>query len=185
MIHLTSSKSHKSALVAALDYLSRRALTHYELETRLIEKGYDSLEVLEVLERIEELGYLNDQQLALTVSKNRLKRSSRQRVVKYMQNRGFEPQLIEQALKATYSIEDESQQCLTLAKRLWATESRRWDQRAHQDKIRKSLPRELALEQKVARKLIQRGYPINMVMNVLYQIQKVNNFSDETIDPNI
>ena len=172
---MTSSKPLKSAREVALDCLSRRALTRNELETRLREKGYESSEVIEVLEKMEKLGYLNDQELALTVSQNRLKRYSRQRVLQDLKNRGLEPQVVEQALGSTYSSADEFQQCLTLAKRWWIQENKRWDQRILQDKTKKSLPRELSLQQKVARKLVQRGYSSDMVRNVLYQIQTINN----------
>ena len=185
MVRLTSSKPLKSAREVAVNCLSRRALTHYELETRLKEKGYESSEVNEVLEKMEKLGYLNDQELALTVSQNRLKRYSRRRVLQDLQNRGLVPQVIEQALGSTYSSDDEFQQCLTLAKRWWVQEGKRWDQRIHQDRTKKFLPRELSLQQKVARKLLQRGYPSDMVRNVLYQIHSINNGDDETVDPSV
>jgi regulatory protein len=168
-----------------VDCLSRRALTYSELETRLKEKGYESSEVNGVLERLQELGYLNDQELALTFSKDRLKRYSRRRVQQDLRNRGLEPELIEQALGSTYSSDDELQQCLTIAKRWWVQEGKRWDQRIDQDRTKKSLPRELSLQQKIARKLVQRGYPSNMVQNVLYQIQTMNESGDEGYNPSV
>ena len=175
MIRLTKSRPTKSAREAAVDCLSRRALTYCELETRLTEKGYESAEVEGVLRRLLEMGYLNDQELALTFSKDRLQRYSRRRVQQDLRNRGLEPELIEQALGSTYSGDAELLQCLTLAKRWWVQEGKHWDQRVHQDKTKKSLPRELWLQQKIARKLVQRGYPSIMVQNVLYQIQTINN----------
>lgn len=183
MVRLTSSKYSKSTWEAAVDCLSRRALTSYELETRLREKGYTSAEVLEVLEKMEKLGYLNDLELALTMAQNRLKRYPRRRVLQDMHNRGLAPQVIEQALSSTYSYEDEYQQCLTLAKRWWAQEGKRWEQKITRDGTKKSLPRVLLLQQKVARKLLQRGYPSDMVKNVLCQIQTLNDNDVETVDP--
>jgi len=185
MVPLTSSKPLKSAREVALDSLSRRALTHYELETRLKEKGYESSEVNEVLKKMEKLGYLNDQELALTVAQSRLKRYSRRRVIQDLQNRGLTSQVVEHALEAMYTSDAEFQQCLTLAKRWWAQEGTRWDQSLQPDRIKKSLPRELSLQQKVARKLVQRGYPSDMVRNVLYQIQTMNNGDNETTDPSV
>jgi regulatory protein len=185
MVRLTSSKPLKSAREVAVDCLARRALTRHELETRLKEKGYESSEVNEVLQEMEKLGYLNDQELALTVSQNRLKRYSRRKVLQDLQNRGLEPELIEQALGFTHSSDDEFQQCLTLAKRWWAQEGKRWDQRTQLDKTKKSLPREFSLQQKVARKLAQRGYLSDMVRNVLSQIQTLNNGDDVTVDPSV
>ncbi|MDR3540140.1 MAG: RecX family transcriptional regulator [Desulfosporosinus sp.] len=181
MVRWTSSKPLKSAREVALDCLSRRALTHYELEARLREKGYESSEVNEVLEKMEKLGYLNDQELALTVSQNRLKRYSRRRVLQDLQNRGLVPQVIEQALGLTYSSDEEFQQCLTLAKRWWVQEGKRWEQRIQEQYLDKALPRQLSLQQKIARKLVQRGYPSDMVRNVLYQIRTDNNATDPSV----
>lgn len=183
MIPLTSSKPRKSAREVALDCLSRRALTHYELENRLKEKGYESSEINEVLEKMAKLGYLNDQELALTVAQSRLRRYSQRRVLQDLQNRGLAPQVVEHALESSYSCDAEYQQCLTLAKRWWVQEGTRWDQRIHKETTKKALPRELSLQQKVARKLIQRGYPSDMVRNALYQIQTLDNENNETVNP--
>ncbi|TGE32263.1 RecX family transcriptional regulator [Desulfosporosinus sp. Sb-LF] len=174
MVHLTSFKPSKSAREVALDCLSRRALTHYELETRLKQKGFESSEVNDVLERMEKLGYLNDRDLAMAYSINRLKHYSRQRVQQDLQNRGLESQLIEQALELAYSSDDEFQQCLTLAKRWWVQEGKHWEQRIDVKQTKRSIPRELWLQQKVARKLGQRGYSSEMVRDVLYQIKTDN-----------
>lgn len=177
---MTNSKPRRSAREVALDCLSRRALTHYELETRLKEKGYESSEINAVLERLHEWGYLNDQELALTYSKSRLKRYSRRRVQQDMQNRGLVPQLIEQALGESYSRDDEFQQCLTIASRWWVQEGKRWEHRNVADNTKKKVPRELWLQQKVARKLVQRGYPSDMVRNVLSHI-RINMGENEEI----
>ncbi|MBP1760009.1 MAG: hypothetical protein H6Q63_926 [Firmicutes bacterium] len=171
MVRLTSSKPRRSAKEVALDCLSRRALTHYELETRLKEKGYESSEINAVLEKLQEWGYLNDQELALMYSKSRLKRYSRRRVQQDMQNRGLAPQLIEQAMGETYSKDEEFEQCLVLAERWWVQEEKRWEHKNVTDKTKGMIPRELWIRQKIARKLIQRGYPSDMVRNVLSQVQ--------------
>lgn len=169
-VRLTNSKSPRSAWEVAVDCLSRRALTHYELETRLEKKGFESTDIDRVLTKLEEFGYLNDQELALTYSKSRLKRYSRRRVLHDLQNRGVVPQLIEQALGETYSSDEEFQQCLSFAKRWWGQEGKRWEQR-NTEKTNRSVPRELWLQQKVARRLTQRGYPSDMVRSVLYEIR--------------
>ena len=166
-----------------MNCLTRRALTHHELETRLLKKGYDSSEVHEVLEKMEKIGYLNDQELALTVSQNRLKRYSKRRVLQDLQNRGLVAQVVDEAMAATYSSAAECQQCLNLAKQWWMREGQRWDRTLQQDAPKKSLPRDLAIQQKVARKLIQRGYPSEMVRNVLSQLQTINPADDYTREP--
>lgn len=155
---------------AALDLLSRRLLTHYELETRLLEKGYESSEIKAVLERILEWGYVNDRELALMYSESRLKRYSRRRVQQDMQNRGIESELIDQALKATYSSNDEYEQCMSLAERWYTQEEKRWELKCAKDNAKRTIPRELWVRQKVTRKLVQRGYPSDMVRSVINQI---------------
>ncbi|HBP63691.1 MAG TPA: hypothetical protein DD730_05360 [Desulfosporosinus sp.] len=185
MILLTRSKPLKSAREVALNCLTRRALTHHELTTRLLEKGYESTEVQEVLEKMEKIGYLNDQELALTISQNRLRRYSRRRVLQDLQNRGLVPQVVELALEATYSSAAEFHQCLTLAKQWWLRESQRWDRMIQQDVPKKPLPRELAVQQKVARKLIQRGYPSDMVRNVLSKLQTIDHGDEYTVEPTV
>jgi len=185
MVRLTKSKPLKNVREVAVDCLSRRALTHYELETRLKDKGFENTEINETLERLEKLGYLNDQELALTVSQNRLKRYSRRRVFQDLKNRGLASQLIEEALGCTYSSHDESQQCLALAKQWWIREGKRWEQRLQAEKTKRAVPRELWLQQKVAQKLVGRGYPSDMVQNVLSQMQTIDNDEDEGYDSSV
>lgn len=164
---MTKSKLPKSAMVVAVDCLSRRSMTHHELETRLQEKGFESSEIEKVLDRLQKLGYLNDQDFALMYSESRLKQYSRRRVQQDMKNRGLSPQLIEQTLESTYSSAMEYEQCLALAKRWWIQEGKRWEQRRESDHAKRTVPRELWIQQKVARKLIQRGYPTEFVWKVL------------------
>lgn len=171
MVRLTSFKPRKSAMEAALDCLSRRAFTYYELENRLKEKDYESSEVNKVMEKLLEWGYLNDSELAIMYSQSRLKRYSRRRVQQDMQKRGLEPQLIEQALETTYSSDDEYQQCLILAERWCEQEDKRWERRNTADNPKRMLPRVLWIRQKVSRKLIQRGYSSDMVRSVLSHIE--------------
>lgn len=168
MIHLTNSKSQRSVWEVALDCLSRRALTNYELELRLKEKGFESSDIDRTLTRLKDYGYLNDQDLALVYSKSRLKRYSRRRVLHDMKIRGLAPQIIEQALGITYSSAEEFQQCLALAKHCWQQEGERWEQRNTEKK--NPVQRELWLQQKVARRLVQRGYLSDMVRSVLNEV---------------
>lgn len=172
MVRLTNSKSSRSVWEVAVDCLSRRALTNYELETRLKEKGFESSDIDRTLTRLKDFGYLNDQELALMYSKSRLKRYSRRRVLYDLKNRGLAPQIIEQAIKETYSSDDEFKQCLSLAEQWWRQEGKRWEER-NTEKTR-PVQRELWLQQKVVRRLVQRGYPSDMVRSVLNEVQANN-----------
>lgn len=157
-----------------MDRLSRRALTRQELRTRLQEKGFQHSDILQVLEKLEAWGYLNDRELAVTFSKNRLRRYSRRRVQLDMRNRGLEKPLIEDALATTYSAQDELQQCLTLANQWWEQEAKRWEQQREKEMLKKPVSREMWIQQRIGRKLIQRGYPSDMVWNVLSQLHSIS-----------
>jgi regulatory protein len=180
-------KPRKSAKETALDCLSRRALTYYELEMRLKDKGYESTEIKEALVKMEELGYLNDQELALTFAQSRLQRYSRRRVVQDLQKRGISPEVIEEVLESMYSSRDEFQNCFLLAQRWWVQEEKHWRQKSEKGLIdqsdkkeaKKTIPQELWLERKLARRLLQRGYPSDMVRNILDRIMKMKNLSGE------
>lgn len=171
---MTSFKPRKSIREAAVDCLSRRALTNFELETRLQDKGYEETEINEELKKLEKMGYLNDQEIALTVSQNRLKRYSRRRVLRDMANRGLASPIIEQAMERNYSRHDEYQQCLELAKQWLIREDKRWEERTQKEKSKINISRELWLHQKIARRLIQRGYPSDMIRSALNQVQNPN-----------
>lgn len=168
---MTKSKPPKSAMVVAVDCLSRRSMTHYELEMRLQEKGFESSEIKGVMDRLIKLGYLNDQELALMYSRNRLKRYSRRRVEQDMKNRGLGPHLIEQALESTYSGDEEYQQCLKLGKQWWVQEGKRWEKRSEAKPAKQFYSRELWIQQKVGQKLIQRGYPTELVWKALNNLE--------------
>ncbi len=158
-----------------MDCLSRRALTNHELETRLSDKGFEIEEIHKAMHKLENYGYLNDQELALNYSKGRLKRYSRRRVIADMQNRGIAPHLIEQVLGEVYSRDEESQQCLSLARKWWAQEEQHWEEKVSKETNRKFVPVKLWVQQKVARKLMQRGYSSDMVRDVIAEIQSLRN----------
>ncbi|MDQ7096081.1 RecX family transcriptional regulator [Desulfosporosinus sp. PR] len=180
MIRLTSHKPRKSAWETALDCLSRRALTTHELEARLSDKGFAGEEIGEAVAKLVDYGYLNDRELALSYVKSRLKRYSRRRVILDMQNRGIASRLIEEVLEEAYSQAEEFQQCLFLARKWWAQEEQHRQEKASKDLKGQLIPAELLVQQKVVRKLIQRGYPSDMVRGVVSEIQSPRN--DETID---
>ncbi|WP_047808317.1 regulatory protein RecX [Desulfosporosinus acididurans] len=171
MILLRNNQSPKSAWEAALDSLSRRALTKRELETRLNDKGYESSQIQSVIDKLLGYGYLNDRELALTYAKSRLHRYSRRRVTMDMRNRGIASDLIEQVLEEVYSWDEEAKLCLALAQKWRVQEEQRWEEKALKDSEKKTVPQELWVQQRVVRKLIQRGYPSDIVQNVLAKMR--------------
>lgn len=177
---MTKAKTGKSAWVLLLEQLSRRSLTGYELETRLRARNYPSQEVQAALEKAEQLGYLDDRELALAFAQSRLKRYSRCRVRQDLQRRGIDGQIVEEVLAAVYSEEEEFQQCLALAERWWLLAGQRKEMSDDNGKNeignrryieQAEISGEFVQQQKVAGKLRQRGYSCEMVRKALREIQ--------------
>lgn len=157
----------KSALDTALTYLSKRALTHDELKIRLEKKGFSDEEISEAMERVEEWGYINDQAYALSFSQSKLSSWSRKRVQQELLKRGVNPIIIEDVLDQVFQAEQELCQCRNLAERMWSQEVKRWETSYQFKKTYAKIPRDLFLKQKIGQKLAQKGYPLNVIHQVL------------------
>jgi len=60
---LNQKKSKKTALVQAVDLLSKRAHSRKHLADKLKLRGYEAAEITLAIARLTELGYLNDEEL--------------------------------------------------------------------------------------------------------------------------
>jgi len=60
---LNQKKSKKTALVQAVDLLSKRAHSKKNLKDKLKLRGYEDVEITLAIARLTELGYLNDEEL--------------------------------------------------------------------------------------------------------------------------
>lgn len=156
----------KSAMEAALDGLSRRAMTCFELEGRLKIKGFSIEEINEVIFRLKEWDYLNDRRFALDFCQMRLKNNSRCKIREGLLRRGLDRALIDEVLEENYSTDQEFERCLILAKQLWEREKQRSERLNFQQTERKPQS-DYILLQKVGRKLVQRGYTVEMVGDCL------------------
>lgn len=157
----------KSALDTALTCLGRRALTHEELRIKLETKGYSEAEIKEAMERVEGWGYVNDRALALSFAQAKLVNSSRKRVKQELLKRGISSPLIEEVLEHVFVPDQELAQCVDLAKKMWSQEGKRWETSYQYKKTYAHVPRELFLKQKVGQKLAQKGYPLDVIRQVL------------------
>ncbi|MDA8227552.1 MAG: regulatory protein RecX [Desulfitobacterium hafniense] len=161
----------KSALEVALTILSRRALTRSELENRLVIKGFSEKEIDAAIIRLSDWGYLNDKSLGLSYCTVRKKVSSRGKIKRELINRGLDIDLANEVIHQVYSDLEEHEQCDKLGNKLWLEECKRWDRiYQHKDNYQR-LSREVVLRHKVASKLNQRGYSIDLIRKVLDKIQ--------------
>lgn len=102
-------KKGKTAHVAALELLSRRALSEEELRSKLLKRGYGSREVEQELARLRRVGVVSDLELARMVVRSKLESGHGRWVLRAaLRQRGIAPRLCEQVL-AELAPEDEDQ----------------------------------------------------------------------------
>lgn len=71
---MAKQQSQRSALSQALALLARRAYSRAELTQRLQQKGYSDEDVAAALERVQEYGYVNDEEVAEAVFREAARR---------------------------------------------------------------------------------------------------------------
>jgi regulatory protein len=93
-------KAAKSCHERALGLLAVRARSRRELERRLLQAGFETGEVEDVLERLERVGLIDDEAFARQVAEHAfgVKRSGRRAVVSSLMAAGVAPDVIETTL---------------------------------------------------------------------------------------
>lgn len=108
--------SGDAAHAAALRMLSTRARTRAELERRLQERGFAPAAVAETLERLERVGLVDDQALAMMVAEGRARRGLDAPVIaSELRDRGVDPTLADRAAQAAVPADDRSERCRQVA----------------------------------------------------------------------
>ena len=93
-----SEKNRKSAIEAAYSYLDTRMRTCAEVERKLKEKGYDEDEILEAVNELTGMRYLDDYQYALRYYEyNREKRRGSGRAARELAEKGVDAETIRYA----------------------------------------------------------------------------------------
>jgi regulatory protein len=101
------------AAAALYDYavaaLERRSLTVAELKRRLDRRAARSQDVREVLQRLREIGYLDDAQLAESYARFRrdYEGLGRLRILRDLERRGVDTKLAEKSVRQTFRGSDE------------------------------------------------------------------------------
>ncbi len=160
----------KTALDAALAYLSRRLLTRFEMVQRLGQKGFPSDEIDKALERLTEWGYLNDRDYALSYCRNKQLNYSKKRIEVELQHKGIEEELILEVLTESYLPSQERALCRQQAHKIWTEELRRWESSYQHKKSYAKIPQKVFLKQRVGQKLLQKGYSLEMVHLIIDEI---------------
>lgn len=163
----------RNGLDTALDYLARRAMTEYELKTRLEKKGFSRSEIGEVLLRLREWGYLDDEKFASMYCQTYGERYSRLKIQSSLRRRGVDKNLINQALSSAYPADSESVQCKKLALRLFEQEQEKAERRASREgtgRERAEANATASMVQRVGQKLAAKGYEWDTIRSALEEL---------------
>lgn len=156
----------KSALETAMDALSRRALTSWELIQRLKVKGFSGEEISQTFERLNEWGYIDDRRLAKAFCQSRAQKYSRRRLREELRQRGLDLPLIDEVLGETVTEVQELENCKIIIQKLWEEETRKISsaQKIGTQRKKKSIE---SVREKVGAKLLRRGYSMGIVVQAL------------------
>lgn len=92
------NNNRKSAAEAAYDYISPRMRTRSEVIHHLKEKGYEEGEVLDAVNELTSMNYLDDYQYALRYYEyNREKRRGSERAARELAEKGIDPETVKNA----------------------------------------------------------------------------------------
>lgn len=106
---MSSQRDYDKVMARALKLLSVKSRTVAELRERLLERAVSEAVVDEVLARLQEWGYLNDEQFAADYSASRLqlKPLGRRRLARELEQKQVPELIIETALDQAYERADE------------------------------------------------------------------------------
>jgi len=107
---MTEDKLYERTMKRAFNLLSAKPRSLAELRERLMEKAWAESEVVErAIARLQELGYLNDQQYAEQFATSRLtiKPIGRSRLRRDLQRKKLSTTVINQAVESVYESHDE------------------------------------------------------------------------------
>lgn len=149
----------EAAREAALRSLSSVGRSRNSLQERLVERGHELEVLVPLLDRFEEVGLLNDRELASAIARARFTERGRSRraIANELERKGFDELDIEEAL-SQIDEEDEIETVRALARKRLAKDSK--GQR--QDRIRRAVGH-------LCRKGYSQGMAMKCIMEVLHQ----------------
>lgn len=110
------------AMNRALDILSYRARAKGELRERLVQAGYAKETVGVVIVRLEELGYLNDEEFARNLTREEArKKYGPRRILGDLRRAGVDEEVAREAVEEEFAKRSEYETALTIAQRRYNT----------------------------------------------------------------
>jgi regulatory protein len=105
---ISSEEEHRRAFHSALHFLARRSRSSKEISDRLLHKGYDEGTIQQVLRKLADEHYVDDQQYAVTLANYRMKSQRKGRLwIQYeLSQKGVDEEHI---LHALSQLDDEEE----------------------------------------------------------------------------
>ncbi|RNC28987.1 MAG: Regulatory protein RecX [Candidatus Dichloromethanomonas elyunquensis] len=151
----------KNTMTTALQLLSKRQVTVFQLKKRLEQKGFDLENINQTIMKLVEWKYLNDTDYALSYIKAKRVKYSKRRTMFELQNAGIDREQTRVFLDKHYTDEQEYENCLQLARKIWGNEYIKWEKK-YQNITKKSF-----ITKRVGGKLLMKGFSLTTVRNVL------------------
>ncbi|MBQ8317774.1 MAG: regulatory protein RecX [Lachnospiraceae bacterium] len=96
---MDNSKARCSAFDKAVNLLTFKDRTVKELEDKLKEKGYNSGEIDEAIDKLSYYGYLNDENYALSYIKDNASKKGVRLLIKELQDKGVDKFIIDDVIE--------------------------------------------------------------------------------------
>lgn len=146
----------KWATATAFNYLKYRQRSKKEIALYLQRKGYESDTIHQVLDKLHDYGYINDQAFAneWVRAKTAVKRQGSQRLKRDLKQKGINDDAIVEALEQ-YSDEAETQNAILLAQKV----------------LRQNKSKDLVtIKRKIANKLAYQGFDWSIINGVIREV---------------
>ncbi|MGI6449432.1 MAG: regulatory protein RecX [Desulfitobacteriia bacterium] len=164
--------SGESALSTALQALSRRQLTVFQLQKRLQDKGFSPEAIAEAVSRLTEWKYLDDQGYARAYINSKKEKYSPKRIKIELLKAGIDEDTASGLLADYYPEKQEYENCKILAEKFWNDEDAKWERKHRHDPQDMYSIKEAMIRKKVGDRLLKRGFLFSTVRAVLNRIER-------------
>lgn len=146
-----------------LNYISYQMRSEYEIEKYLLDKDASSEEIVAIIEKLKEFGYLNDEELANYVFDLVVRNQKGPKVLENkLQEKRINSLIIKEYLeKYTYSLEYE-----VISSSLEKIKNRKSDEPIKKQK------------QSIYNKLLRDGFSSNVINNIISELKLIDNSSE-------
>lgn len=182
MMNRKQASPKKSALSTALDCLSRRHLSAFQLVSKLEIKGFSEDEITEVMNKLNEWRYIDDRAYTISYIKSRDNKYSKGRIIAELHRAGIDAAIIDSAMEACYPDQKEFENGLVIGRKIYTSEYNKYAKKitnssaeVEEEYPEIKIPPDILLRKKVGDKLLAKGYRLETVKKILSEILQVRN----------